>query len=182
MPPLASWRVAIDAHRSGANIDHCERSKAHVLSCVLPIAQASLKKSWELRDLTTEEYVRCRFDGKVQRGFVASSELWLSVEDALMMRICWSSGSVPHSGLHQNILRSTWAGHCFDVVLAEEELVAMERECWKDVTGDIEKEAKALLKSLNQRAERLGGDTEPYRLALGKAGKMAFGMGLESSF
>ena len=146
--PQAQWRVAFESHR-GPSAHHCE---ADFLAAVSPIPRGALSKAWVLRDLTTKEYVRCRFDNRKQRAFVETEALPITVEDALMLRFCWAASGRVRVG--SALTCGVWAGHAFDIVLADEEMPIMECEAWAEVTDDIVTEAKRMHGMVQERVER----------------------------
>ena len=110
------------------------------LAALFPAPCGALSKAWVLRNLTTKEYVRCRFDTGKQQAFVETEALPIPIEEALMLRICWTTSC--YDWQEQDLSRGAWAGHAFDIVLADDEIPTMEREAWMEVTDEIVKEAR----------------------------------------
>lgn len=110
------------------------------LATLFPAPCGALSKAWVLRNLTTKEYVRCRFDNGKQQAFVETEALPITIEDALMLRICWTTSCYNRQG--RDFSLGAWAGHAFDIVLADDEIPTMECEAWMEVTDEIVKEAK----------------------------------------
>lgn len=134
---------------------------------------AALKEAWVLRNLTTKEYARVRFDTKTQRGFVETDLLRLSVEDALLLSFCWTTDEV-YDRDYLDIGSGPWAGHAFDIVLAEEELPVMQTESWKDITEDVVQNARAKLWALKDMAKRYDRKDEDYRLMEEEVKQLSF--------
>ncbi|KAG6993887.1 hypothetical protein G7Y79_00050g086240 [Physcia stellaris] len=91
-------------------------------------------------ELDHKEYVRCRFDTGKQQAFVETEALPIPIEEALMLRICWTTSC--YDWQEQDFSRGAWAGHAFDIVLADDEIPTMGREAWMEVTDEIVKEAR----------------------------------------
>ncbi|KAK5732636.1 hypothetical protein LTR17_010317 [Elasticomyces elasticus] len=103
----------------------------------------SQQDRWILRNLTTLEYVRLDVawseDSVSFQAFAASAN-WLSLDQALTLRICWGTSQSYRADKETTarLLRGQWAGHCFEVVNWREEL-GLE---WKDVTAQLVEEGK----------------------------------------
>lgn len=141
----AQWKAAFD-YQDGAT---AKQLKADFFAAISTIPQVTLKEAWALRNLTTKEYIRCRFDIDTQRAFVETELLRVSVEDVLLLRFCWTLKVKPY----YLIERRSWAGHAFDIVLAEEEMPAMKQEGWEDITEDVVEDAGRKLRSLEERVD-----------------------------
>lgn len=97
-------------------------------------------QDWLLRNLTTKQYVRLNTksassgSSEVPEVHVAGAR-WLSIDQALLLRICWGSAEYRHSGNDYAVAmsRGKWAGHCFDIVAAQNVTV----KGWDDVTEQI---------------------------------------------
>lgn len=170
--PHQQWMVAFTTHRNQSS----ETCKLDFFSALNPILRKTLMKAWLLRNLTTKEYIRCRFDIESQRAFVETWELRLSIEDALELRFRWpsSSNEPPHKGTGRDI----WAGHCFDIVLATKEIPGMGLEGWRNVTEVVVKDAKMRLRSLEASTRRHTSKYEDYQLARKGAKDLWFNKGL----
>ncbi|MCJ1472306.1 hypothetical protein MMC13_000953 [Lambiella insularis] len=153
---VAVWRAAFEAHiAAAANIagPHFKRMGDELHLTATRLSSWSLEHLWVLRNLTTQEYVRCRPGleaGKTQ-GFVDhAGGKWLRIEDVLLLRICWTKPSrfrKRSDTLGSGDDRGKWAGHCFDIIeLAEKSL-----SNWKDITDDIVKEVEQLRKQLDPK-------------------------------
>ncbi|KAK0935828.1 hypothetical protein LTR29_012609 [Friedmanniomyces endolithicus] len=92
---------------------------------------------WLLLNVTTQQYVQLKLrrsePGQSPRLYVAGAR-WLSLDQALILRICWGPDEMETHRLH----RGMWAGHCFEVI---EDTGA--RAGWEDVTSEIVEEGKA---------------------------------------
>ena len=168
--PQAQWRAAFDTHRGADAAKYCN---ADFLSAVSPIPQAILEKRWVLRNLTTREHIRCRFDTDTQRVFVETEVVRLTVEDALELRFCWTSG-MDYDLNHLGFTQGQWAGHVFDIVLAEEEIPGMEHEGWKDVTEGVVSDAVTVLGKLEGRTRRRKMRDAEYELVRNGAKDLGF--------
>ncbi len=141
----AQWKAAFDC-QDGAI---AKQLKAHFSAAISTIPQVTLTEAWALRNLTTKEYIRCRFDIDTQRAFVETELLRVSVEDVLLLRSCWTL----NDKAYYLIERGSWAGHVFDIVLAGEEIPAMKQEGWKDITEDVVEDAGQRQRSLEDRVD-----------------------------
>ena len=92
---------------------------------------------WILLNVTTQQYVQLKLrrsePGQSPQLYVAGAR-WLSLDQALILRICWGPDEMETHRLH----RGMWAGHCFEVI---EDTGA--RAGWDDVTFEIVEEGKA---------------------------------------
>ena len=92
---------------------------------------------WILLNVTTQQCVKLqlRRSEQAQRPqlYVAGAQ-WLSLDQALILRICWGPDAMETHRLH----RGVWAGHCFEVV---EDTGT--RAGWEDVTSEIVEEGEA---------------------------------------
>lgn len=141
----AQWKAAFD-YQDGAI---AKQLKADFLAAITTIPQVTLTEAWALRNLTTKEYIRCRFEIDTQRAFVETESLRVSLEDVLLLRFCWTLNDKPY----YLVERGSWAGHAFDIVLAEEEMPAMKQEGWEDITEDVGEDAGRKLRSLEDRVD-----------------------------
>lgn len=157
--PQAQWSAALKPHLA----THLRPRTMELFSAASPIPQAVLMKLWVLRNLTTKDYIRCRFDIDTQRAFVETKLLRLSIEDALELRFCWPSNLdvPPHSDTGSGL----WAGNAFDIVLAAEEVPIMKGEGWLDITEGIVKEGINRLSSLEGRTLPFRDKDEDYQMA-----------------
>ena len=158
----ADWKAA-SAHHQVKNTKRC---KADLLSVIFSIPPATLRKVWLLRNVTAKKYIRCRFDVETMQAFVETKSLRITIEDALELRFCWPSSlnDPPQSGTGRDL----WAGHAFDIVLAEEGMVDIKGESWVDVTEEIVNDARLRLQSLDGgRVHRFrkNENNKDYRLA-----------------
>jgi len=165
----AQWKIAFD-NQDGAI---AKQLKAEFFAAIPPIPQVTLTEAWVLRNLTTKEYVRCRFDVEIQQAFVETKLLRVSVEDVLLLRFCWTLDDIPHNLIE----RGSWAGHAFDIVLTEEEMPAMKQEGWKDITEDVVKDAGLKLQALERRVKRRGAKNLDYRWVRQGTKGMSFNKG-----
>ena len=113
-------------------------------------------RTWILRNHTTHEFVSlkaCRMYGKQERCVHVNGLPWLSLDKALILRICWAAPSPrlynddkdeneydTEHNLMKKLKRGQWAGHSFDVVCAEGTELS---EQWHDVTKEVVKEGRA---------------------------------------
>ncbi|KAK1055904.1 hypothetical protein LTR74_015337 [Friedmanniomyces endolithicus] len=92
---------------------------------------------WLLLNVTTQQYVQLKLrrsePGQSPQLYVAGAR-WLSLDQALILRICWGPDEMETHRLH----RGVWAGHCFEII---EDTRA--RASWEDVTSEIVEEGKA---------------------------------------
>ncbi|KAK4627312.1 hypothetical protein CLAFUW4_05149 [Fulvia fulva] len=105
--------------------------------------------AWLLRNLTSKEFVALdvKDDGVHHIEATVKAEAWLSLDRALLQRICWSRFSPDlfedqcedEREVQERCHRGVWAGHCFDVV--REAKVSTEE--WIDVREVLIEEAKA---------------------------------------
>ena len=168
--PQAQWRAAFHTHREA---DAARCCNADFLSAVSPIPHAILEKRWVLRNLTTKQHIRCRFDTDTQRVFVETEVVRLTVEDALELSFCWTSG-MDYNLSYLGFMHGQWAGHEFDIVLAEEEMPGMEQEGWKDVTEGVVSDAVAVLGRLERRTSSRKMRDAEYELARNGAKYLSF--------
>ena len=144
--PESAWREAFDAQLGATPCVPKVRARMgdELLSAASKIPASSLDLPWALRDLNTQEYVRYLPRSGERQGLVDHPKAggWLRLEDILMMRFCWTLHNSPYSDLQDSsIHRGKWAGHCFDIVLLQEESMTMRREGWNDITDEIVTEA-----------------------------------------
>ena len=160
--PQVQWKAAFNTHRGADAARYCD---ADFLSAVSQIPHALLEKRWVLRNLVAKEYICCRFDIDIQRVFVETDVVRLTVEDALDLRFSWTS-SINYDLNHLGFAHGQWAGHLFDIVLAEEEMPGMEHEGWKDVTEGVVRDAVTVLgKLMERRTSRRQARDAGYELA-----------------
>lgn len=165
--PEISWRNAFEAQTAAATAakipeTRLTRMSDELLSMSPRLTSVSLGASWVLRNLTTKQYVRCRPGSEVRKrqGIIDHPDgEWLSVEDALIMRICWTDMNIEVDRL--DVSRGQWAGHCFDIIKLPEESA----DDWKDVTDGIVKEAEQVMRKLYP--DRIN----PYSLRKDPSGK-----------
>ena len=120
------------------------QKREELISVSSNIKLSCLYAPWRLRNLTTNEFVRChpRSASPEKRGYVDHPEApWLRVDDVILMRICWTSPSGGDTGLDFD--HGPWAGHCFDIVKVQagEPVIP---DGWHDVTNEIVAEARKL--------------------------------------
>ena len=110
------------------------------------------RTTWILRNHNVNEYILLkagRVHGHQENYIHVKGTPWLSLDKALILRICWSA-PYHHRNLDDNpdesrrlvvkLKTGTWAGHKFDVVGAGS--VELD-ESWRDVTDEITKEGRA---------------------------------------
>ena len=110
-----------------------------------------LTTRWVLRNLTTREFVYCvpKLDAHGKRGCVDyPNGDWLSIDDAIMMRTCWTCRSLTYDGQEVD-LNGPWAGHCFDIVALDEDKSVTGDE-WIDATEAVVDEAQQLLNPVKE--------------------------------
>ncbi|KAK6066871.1 hypothetical protein SCUP234_11626 [Seiridium cupressi] len=104
--------------------------------------------SWLLRNLDTREIIyfkATRGDDSADNFLSVRGHPWLTLDFALLMRICWQprSSSFGGDGLEGGFPRGPWAGHRFDVLMAE----ALPRDAsWEDVTEGLIVEGEKIMK------------------------------------
>lgn len=102
---------------------------------------------WVLRNLTTREIVS---SAKLGAGVtVKSKDGTRGTGDfnfILLMRTCWSTH--PGAWAHLNMHRGEWAGHRFDIVTQAFHESGEFLENWRDVTVEVDLEAKNLRQKL----------------------------------
>lgn len=107
---------------------------------------------WVLRNLTTQEYVRCRPGPGLtdRRGYIDHPNGFkVRLDDALLLRICWTKVSPWTDKEGLGIYRGSWAGHCFDIVPLDQAGIG---KGWKDSTNEILEQAMTVAKKLfNER-------------------------------
>jgi hypothetical protein len=103
-------------------------------------------REWVLRNLTTREFIRAFAIDAIIKGDVNGPEtLALGFGRVVLSRICWSSEPdtrIDCEGVH----RGVWAGHRFDITIADKLEKENEDGQWKDVTVDVLMELWKLLK------------------------------------
>ena len=158
----SAWLQAFfeTVERSGIPTNSLKTLRKSLEAIVNP-NRSNMPVSWTLRNRTTKEYVSL----KAGRTWVARRDYvhvkgmpWLSVDKALLLRICWSTtyvdreddlddvvaSSNQHGRLLLKMKRGIWAGHCFDIVPSiGDSQSGEESEGWCDVTSEIIKEAAA---------------------------------------
>lgn len=100
--------------------------------------------TWLLRNHDTREYVRLNATlGPVTERYLhVEGVSWLSLDKALIMRICWTTSHQCESPAKERILRGQWAGQRFDVICTESSDREHYEEGWTDVTAAMVKEAQ----------------------------------------
>lgn len=137
-----------------------QRLRRSLEAVVNPIKSA-MPAAWTLRNLTTKEYVSLKAGHTYRKNeyhVYVKGIPWLSVDRALLLRICWSSTCITegddyfnydangdeYAHLLAQMMRGKWAGDCFDIVPNNRESQAWEEaQGWCDVTSEIIKEAAA---------------------------------------
>jgi hypothetical protein len=124
-------RSSLDIRLEGVSSGKLKKSQAEkrkmlselMSACILNYS-GSAGQIWVLRNLTTNEYVRCR-PGRthpVKHGYLDHIDAPdLRIDDLLLMRIGWSKKSPSPAGQEvlDNLIRGPWAGHCFDIIPLE---------------------------------------------------------------
>ena len=131
------------------------------LEAVINPSKSTVPTAWTLRNHTTKECVFLKAGHTYRKNEYdvhVKGMPWLSVDRALLLRICWSCAHVTeddvfagydakweqHARLLAQMKRGKWAGHCFDIVpSARASQAKKEQQEWCDVTSEIIKEAAA---------------------------------------
>lgn len=102
-------------------------------------------EKWMLRNLSMMEFVRLEIiegdeqsEGEGVQGVVIAGKESLSLDEILLMKICWTEPFIDISDEDDettSITRGDWAGHRFDVVPEEDGGAVVEG--WRDVTDEI---------------------------------------------
>lgn len=123
-----------------ANKKILRQSLGHALS----VSKPKPASHWLLRNHDTQEYVCLRGtrNPAMELHLHVKGVSWLSLDKALILRICWSMIQSCYLPLQEKILRGQWAGHRFDVVCADTSNRELCAEEWKDVTAEIVTMAK----------------------------------------
>lgn len=144
-----TWLSAFDSvccnEQSGISVTD-QKLLRHSLRSLLSAGKPKSNSKWILRNHSTQQYVHLRCSSNV----VAETELRvkglpaLTLDKALMMRICWTTTKIYPSGKggEGKDLRGLWAGHRFDVVGDDHDQSKALGEQWQDVTEDVVKEWK----------------------------------------
>jgi hypothetical protein len=159
----SAWLQAfLDLSKTSGIPTYSLKTLRRSLEAVIHPNKSKVPISWTLRNHTTKECVSL----KAGRTCVATRNYIhvkgmprLSVDTALLLRICWSTAHVDkeddlddvygansdqHAHLLLKLKRGKWAGHFFDIVLSNRESQAGEElQGWCDVTSEIIKEAAA---------------------------------------
>ncbi len=119
--------------------------------------------AWVLRNLDTREVVRFEKLPPTKTGggegeeeeegtrIAVSGYPWLTLDFALIMRICWSVGGSDYfedsaeEAKRSRLDHGVWAAHRFELTEAGELGLSGEKEGWRDVTDELVNEAKTFM-------------------------------------
>jgi hypothetical protein len=147
------WIAAMNVHDTvAAGIPNVtvEKMAAELIGMCSALRGHSPDALWILRNLNTHEYIRCRPGSgpKDKRGFVDHPRVKLRIDDALLLRIYWTSRFREYRSWKDpeplGTCRGKWAGHSFDIVLLEQADV----NGWKDATDSIVRQARTVARNL----------------------------------
>lgn len=147
------WVAAMNIHgtvAAGIPKITIEKMTAELIGMCSALRGHSPDALWILRNLKTQEYIRCRPGSgpKDKRGLIDHPKVKLRIDDALLLRICWTSRFRECRSWKDpealGICHGKWAGHAFDIVLLEQADV----NGWKDVTDSIVRQARAVARNL----------------------------------
>lgn len=128
-----TWRSPRTAFDEVDHLSKLEHSQAYSFVVGKKVANYYLEiESWILRNLTTAEFVQ---GDKLFAAFHRSRRQhvfhleYLGFGEAIMCRICWSTGNPTVSCAESN--RGIWADHRFEIYI--ERIHALNSDCsWKD--------------------------------------------------
>ncbi|PGH27751.1 hypothetical protein AJ80_00539 [Polytolypa hystricis UAMH7299] len=111
------------------------------------LADCDMRTAGALRDLTTKKYVRYKPRADPDKGTAYiddSARTKMSLDDFLMQRIYWTR---PIGNSKERLADSQrpWAGHCFDIVLLDNDELRSDNR-WKDITSSSMRKAIELQK------------------------------------
>lgn len=117
---------------------------------------------WQLRNLTTKEYVSLGLvlenNNRERMTLALENHRWATVDAILLWYICWTSllgkKAIPdnNSAVRLNRLfqrRGPWAGHCFDIIQEKDPTSE-----WRDVTGIFVRYADLLMEKKQKEWSR----------------------------
>ncbi|KAF4633543.1 hypothetical protein G7Y89_g4571 [Cudoniella acicularis] len=144
----AEWEKAMVAYLPGSGIPEAchERLRKEVRGPDLFPRDIP----WLLRNLTTREVVSADDLADPKSQSSESMSRVLTLDQILLMRICWTDLWDEERVANLNINRGIWAGHKFDIVPKHIHEVEINLQDWRDVTKEVALEAGTLREKIGE--------------------------------